>query len=126
MGTFGGRSSLRTWLYRIAVNLCLNTLRDAQRRAHVVLDETRVPVAAAQHEAAEQAATRQRLRAAVDRLPPKQRMTVILRVYQELPFSEVAEIMGNSEGSAKVNFHHAMKRLKRWLADDPAQSEDAQ
>jgi RNA polymerase sigma-70 factor, ECF subfamily len=52
------------------------------------------------------------LRAAVAELPPKQRMVVELRIFDELPFAAVAAIAGCSEDAAKVNFHHAVKRLR--------------
>jgi RNA polymerase sigma-70 factor (ECF subfamily) len=39
-------------------------------------------------------------------------MVLELRIYDELPFREVAELAGCSENSAKVNFHHAVKRLR--------------
>ena len=116
LGSFRGQATFRTWIYRIAVNLCLNAIRDAQRHATTPLDEGTLGVEASQHHQAERSAQRQLLRQAVDRLPPKQRMTVILRVYQDLPFAEVAEILGSSENSAKVNYHHAMKRLRQLVA----------
>ncbi len=118
LGTFGGRSAFRTWLYRIAVNLCLNAIRDRDRRPTVDLEPQTGAVAASQHEELDRSERRGRLRQAVDRLPPKQRMTVILRIYHELPFSEVAEIMNNSIGSSKVNYHHAMKRLKAMVEQE--------
>ena len=43
-------------------------------------------------------------------------MVLELRVYDELPFREVAELAGCSENAAKVNFHHAVKRLRAILA----------
>jgi RNA polymerase sigma-70 factor (ECF subfamily) len=58
---------------------------------------------------------RRRLWRAIDELPPKQRLVLELRVYDELPFREVAEIAGCSENAAKVNFHHAVKRLRESL-----------
>lgn len=120
LGSFGGRAAFRTWLYRITVNLCLNAIRDGQRRTTSELDESCLGVEPDQHRLAEQSAERARLRAAVDRLPPKQRMTVILRVYEDLSFAEVAEVLGSSVNSAKVNYHHAMKRLKLLVAEGKA------
>lgn len=119
LGSFQGRSAFRTWLYRIAVNLCLNAIRDGQRRATTELDESAHGVAAEQHQQVERAAERAALRAAVDLLPPKQKMTVMLRVYEDMPFAEVAEVCGCSVNSAKVNYHHAMKRLKQIMAKEP-------
>jgi RNA polymerase sigma-70 factor, ECF subfamily len=118
IGSFGGRSSFRTWLFRIAVNLCLNAIRDRDRRPTVGLADQTVAVPASQHDDLDHFERRVWLRRAVELLPPKQRMTVILRIYHEFPFSEVAEIMDVSEGSAKVNYHHAMGRLRSLQAPE--------
>ena len=118
LGTFGGRSAFRTWLYRIAVNLCLNAIRDKKRRPVVELDEHAGAVPAEQHAAADLSEQRDRLRTAVDQLPPKQQATVILRTYHDLPFAEVAQVLESSVGSVKVNYHHAMKRLRELMVDE--------
>jgi RNA polymerase sigma-70 factor (ECF subfamily) len=56
------------------------------------------------------------LQDAVARLPGRQRRIVELRVYQELPFSEIAVVMATTANAAKVSYHHAVKKLKRSLA----------
>jgi RNA polymerase sigma-70 factor (ECF subfamily) len=48
-------------------------------------------------------------------LPRKQRATLILRVYHELPHEQIAEILGSSVGAAKANFFHALANLKKLL-----------
>jgi DNA-directed RNA polymerase specialized sigma24 family protein len=45
---------------------------------------------------------------------------VALRVHRDLPYAEIARFTGCTENAAKVNFHHALKRLRRALADDAA------
>jgi RNA polymerase sigma factor (sigma-70 family) len=55
------------------------------------------------------------VRAAIRRLPPKQRATLILRIYHELPHEEIAGILGSSVGAAKANLFHALANLKRLL-----------
>ena len=64
-------------------------------------------------EAAEAAAT---LREAVSNLPTKQRMTLELRIYEDLPFRDIANALEISEGAAKVNFHYAVKKLRKMLS----------
>ncbi|HJZ87757.1 MAG TPA: sigma-70 family RNA polymerase sigma factor [Polyangia bacterium] len=115
---FRGAAQFRTWLYRIAVNLGLNYLRDHAKFAREESLEARAsagPPAVDQLVAAEDA---RRLRAAVTRLPRKQRLTLELRVYEDLSFREVAQILGTSEGAAKVNYHYAVKRLKQLLGEE--------
>ena len=55
------------------------------------------------------------VRAAIRNLPPKQRATLILRVYHELPHEEIAAVLGGSVGAAKANFFHALANLKKLL-----------
>jgi RNA polymerase sigma-70 factor (ECF subfamily) len=58
-----------------------------------------------------------RVRAAIARLPPKQRATLILRTYQELSHQEIAAVLGSSVGAVKANFFHALANLKKQLGD---------
>jgi RNA polymerase sigma-70 factor (ECF subfamily) len=109
-------TSFRAWLYRIAVNLTLNHVRDHARFVHDALDDAPAPHTSPTDDIARAQESR-RLRAAVERLPPKQRLTLELRVYEDLSFREVAEALGSNEGAAKVNFHHAVKRLKQLLGE---------
>jgi RNA polymerase sigma-70 factor (ECF subfamily) len=56
------------------------------------------------------------LRRAIAQLPPKQRATVVLRVYQDLSHEEIARVLGSSVGAVKANFFHALGNLKRLVA----------
>lgn len=120
LGGFRAEASFRTWLYRIAINLCLNHLRD--RRREEVRSELADAVPAPQVGGERALLERERgdhLRDAIAELPPKQRLVLELRIYDELPFREVAELAGCSENAAKVNFHHAVKRLRALLSGEP-------
>jgi RNA polymerase sigma-70 factor (ECF subfamily) len=116
IGRFRGESSFSTWLYRIAVNACLN-FRAARRPVAQELPETLVDPdrgAPARVEADERA---REVRAAVGRLPEKQRATLILKVYHELTHEEVAEILGSTVGTVKANLFHALGNLRRLMAE---------
>jgi RNA polymerase sigma-70 factor (ECF subfamily) len=116
--TFKGQSAFGTWLYRVTVNVCLN--RKAVRRAAVEPLDAREPedTAAERQDGAvlrkERAAT---VRAAIARLPRKQRATMILRMYHELPHDQIAAILGSSVGAVKANFFHALANLKKLLQE---------
>jgi RNA polymerase sigma factor (sigma-70 family) len=56
------------------------------------------------------------VRHAIRQLPPRQRATLILRVYQELSHEEIARILGGTVGAAKTNFFHALGNLRRLLS----------
>jgi RNA polymerase sigma-70 factor, ECF subfamily len=120
LGRFKGDASIGTWLYRIAVNLCLNKVGSRAPRTEPI-DERSAPPSAepdamSQLMSAERAT---RVRAAIGRLPRKQRATLILRVYQDLPHQEIARLLGSSVGAVKANFFHALHNLKRLLGDEP-------
>jgi RNA polymerase sigma-70 factor (ECF subfamily) len=56
-----------------------------------------------------------RVRQAIRRLPPKQRATLVLRVYQDLSYEEIARVLGGTVGGVKANFFHALGNLKRMV-----------
>ena len=58
------------------------------------------------------------VRRIVDRIPDKYRDVVILRIYGELPFSQVGKVLGISEGSAKIIFFRAKKMLMEEMENE--------
>jgi RNA polymerase sigma-70 factor (ECF subfamily) len=116
---FRGESAFSTWLYRIAVNTCLN-FRSARRRETQELSESLADGAPAASERLEQEERSERVRRAVTRLPEKQRATLILKVYHDLTHEEVAAILGASVGTVKANLFHALANLKKLMEGDAA------
>jgi len=115
LATFRGAASVRSWLYRIAINCALSWLRDHRREeASEIADDalTATNPAPAQLIAGEDTAA---LRAAIAQLPPKQKLVLELRVFDDLSFKEVAELAECTENTAKVNFHYAVKKLRELL-----------
>jgi RNA polymerase sigma-70 factor, ECF subfamily len=113
---FKGQSTLATWLYRIAVNVCLNRMALKTPRAEALDPRDREDQRAERPDLTllreERAAE---VRAAIRQLPRKQRATLILRVYHDLPHEQIAGILGSSVGAAKANFFHALANLKKLL-----------
>jgi RNA polymerase sigma-70 factor (ECF subfamily) len=117
---FRGAASVRSWLYRIAINCSLSWLRDHKREQPAEIDEEQLvepPAAPGRISDGEDGV---RLRAAISQLPPKQKLVLELRVFDDLSFKEVAELADCSENTAKVNFHYAVKRLRDILGGDDA------
>ena len=56
-----------------------------------------------------------RVRAVLADLPEKQKLSVSLRIFEGLSFREIGEIIDSTEGSARVNYHHGIRRLKELL-----------
>src|SRR5919201_575533 len=116
---FRGGSSLATWLYRIGVNVCLNKVtvkkpitEDIDARQHVdMLHESQVDRVLREERAV-------KVRAAIAQLPPKQRATLVLRMYQELSHEEIAGVLDSSVGAVKANFFHALGNLKKILGTE--------
>jgi RNA polymerase sigma-70 factor (ECF subfamily) len=116
---FRGGSSLATWLYRIGVNVCLNRL-SVKAVPTEPIDEQQ-PVDHRYEPATERlvrAERARRVRAAIAQLPRKQRATLILRVYHEMPHQEIAQVLGSSVGAVKANFCHALSNLKKLLGGE--------
>jgi len=112
-------AAFATWLYRIAVNVCLSRLASRRPPNEPLTDDGMLVDAGASPVA--DLLTRERARAvrkAVDRLPARQRATVILRVFHGLPHAEIAAALGSSVGSVKANFFHALRNLKRLLDEE--------
>jgi len=112
--------SFKSWLFRIVVNLAKNHLRDTARfdRGEEAHEREAEPTAADAHQRIEAAQQQKALREAVARLPKRQREVLLLRIDGDLPFAEIAETLGITEVNAKVNFHHAVQKLKEWLKPD--------
>ena len=119
--TFRAQASLGTWLYRIAVNVCLNKVSAKPRSEPLdpLLAANDERVASMEETAAEALLRGERaalVRAAIARLPKKQRATLVLRVYHDLPHEQIAGILGSSVGAVKANFFHALHNLKKLLS----------
>ena len=113
--SFRGTASVRSWLFRIAINCSLSWIRDHKREQPGEVAEdalTEEPAGLTNLTGDEEGA---RLRAAILMLPPKQKLVLELRVFDDLPFKEVADLADCSENTAKVNFHYAVKRLREIL-----------
>jgi RNA polymerase sigma-70 factor (ECF subfamily) len=113
---FKGDAQLSTWLYRVAVNVCLNKRALKTPQFETVEPEAHVDQ---RHLSADDLVARDEraavVRRAIAKLPPKQRATLVLRAYQDLSHEEIARVLGSSVGAVKANFFHALGNLKRLL-----------
>ena len=120
LAAFRGAASVRSWLYRIAINCALSWLRDHRREQPSEIAEdslTAMPIAPSRIAEGQDGV---RLRAAIEQLPPKQKLVLELRVFDDLSFKEVAELADCTENTAKVNFHYAVKKLREILGGSDA------
>jgi RNA polymerase sigma-70 factor, ECF subfamily len=116
IGGFRFDSTFKTWIYRIGINQCHNFFRQNKNREFASIED--IPLVDLKADQEEDLAEKEKitaLRKAVERLPHKQKMVVTLRIYQELSFEEIGKVLNIRENSAKVNFHHALEKLKEWM-----------
>ena len=115
LGSFRQEARFSTWLYRIAMNLCLTHRKTAARQAPGEPDDRlrdERDDSLATLVATERA---QAVEAAIQALPPQQQATLTLRVQHGLSHREIAEVLGCAEGTAKANYFHAIRALQRKL-----------
>ena len=116
LDAFRGESSLRTWLFTIERRLMLDRRRSERRQRAMVSIEP--SDATTDYDAldgllAEEAENR--VRKAVTSLSPTQREVFLLRVEQGLSSKEIADLVGTTEGAARVHSHNAMRAVKEFL-----------
>lgn len=117
---FKGDSALSTWLYRVGVNACLNRVALKQPRLETIEPEQHVDHRSpSAHEMVARGERAVEVRRAIAKLPPKQRATLVLRMYQEMSHEEIAGVLGSSVGAVKANLFHALGNLKRHLQQEP-------
>lgn len=104
---FKGRSSYKTWIYRITVNTCLSHLRENNKLI-------RIPLADFSESQVTESDATDTLMQAIGQLAEVDRL-VIMMVLDELTYEEMGEVMGISEGNLRVRIHRIKKRLKTIL-----------
>jgi RNA polymerase sigma-70 factor, ECF subfamily len=116
MAEFRGESSLRTWLFTIERRLLLDRRRAERRRPDAAeIDEADAATEYTALDAMVAGETESRIRHALDRLSPMQRNVFMLRVTEGLSYKEIAEVVGTTEGAARVHYHNAVRAIKELV-----------
>jgi RNA polymerase sigma-70 factor (ECF subfamily) len=116
--SFRRESSLRTWLFTILRRLLLDRRRVERRgRSHVQLEEAGLATEHGPLDGVVAAETQARVEAAVRGLTRMQREVFALRVSEGLSYKEIAEVLGSTEGAARVHYHNALRAVKEVLDD---------
>ncbi|KPL21972.1 MAG: hypothetical protein AMJ93_08315 [Anaerolineae bacterium SM23_84] len=112
------RSSFSGWLYRIAHNLVVDYFRTGQLDKNVPLDD--VPVVAREHpaEAAERSLTSEQLRRSISQLTDAQGLVITLKFIEGMSNSEVAAVIGKSEGAVKSLQFRGLAALRRFIGEE--------
>lgn len=108
---FEGRASFKSWLYQIAVNTARNKLRE-NRFDFSNIEDVQLGVSATAENSMVHSAVSEMIQVQVDRLPFKQKTALVLRVYEDMSFAEIAEVMACPYDTAKANYRHALMKLR--------------
>ena len=106
-----GKGSLSSWLYRIARNAVIDYYRGRKETANIE-DAFGLGFDERLAEKLDAKESFEKIAAYLETLSPKQREIIILRIWEELPYKEIAEIVGGSEGSAKMMFLRSIKEIR--------------
>lgn len=105
--------SLKSWVYRIATNESVTFLRT--KRDTASLADLGAEPATADSYVDYSDVESVRLQQAIGKLPEKQRLAFHLRYYEEMNYQEMAEVMGSSPATAKVNYHLAKEKIVKQM-----------
>ncbi len=114
LNSFEGRASFKSWLYQITVNTARNKLRES-RLETTDIEFVQISVGAIAESSLVHSAVKDLLQHEIDKLPLKQKTALVLRVYEDLSFKEIAEVMECPYDTAKANYRHALIKLKQSL-----------
>jgi RNA polymerase sigma-70 factor, ECF subfamily len=117
IGQFRGEAAFSTWLYRLVVNACLDVARHRAAHASLAARTTRESIATTDSQEDEYARAQlaTSVRAAISALPPKFRVAVLLRYFDDLSYEEMAEALGCSMGTVASRLSRGHKLLAEHL-----------
>ena len=126
LGRFERKAAFYSWLYRITMNLCIDFLRNRSRTKSVSLDAEAAYLPNglirgykqySPTKYVEEKELQQHIINAVSTLSPKQREVFVLRHWDGLQIKEIANAIGRSEGTVKAHLFHAVRNLRKQLAE---------
>ena len=118
--SFRGDSQLFTWLYRIATNESLTFLKKKRTKLFI-------PMVDVEHDLSQNLESdalisgddiQLKLQKALLTLPEKQRLVFNMKYFDEMKYDQISEILGTSVGALKASYHHAVKKIEKFVRDD--------
>lgn len=118
--SFKGGSKLYTWIYRIATNEALNHLRKSKRRFFLPIGDIEYELTSSLDADVYYNGDdiELKLQKAILKLPKKQRLVFNMKYFEEMKFKDISEIMKVSIGSLKAQYHHAVKKIEKFVKED--------
>lgn len=113
---FEERSSFKSWLFRIGINTANNKMR-ARRADAVSMEDVQASVPSEAERTLVYRDLQKLIASELEKLPDRQRMALTLRIFEDLSFNEIAQIMDCPYDTAKANYRHALLKLKSALEE---------
>jgi RNA polymerase sigma factor (sigma-70 family) len=119
LDNFRGESQLYTWLYRIATNETISFLKTKRLKMFVSFESAENHFAKHLEADSEMSgdSIQGKLQRAILKLPDKQRLVFNMKYYEEMKYEEMSEILGTSVGALKASYHHAVKKIERYVVE---------
>jgi RNA polymerase sigma-70 factor (ECF subfamily) len=112
------QSQVSTWILGIARNKALDRARARQREPELLREiDRRASARATPEQIARRDSQAERVRSALEKLSPEHREVIMLAFYNELSYSEIAQILNCPEGTVKSRVYYAKEQLKRILSE---------
>lgn len=116
---FRSESSLYTWLYSIATNEALTLIRKREKTSGVSIDDlesifTVSPEGDTWFDGDEASL---KLQNAILKLPEKQRTVFNMKYFDDMSYEEISLALGTSVGALKASYHHAVKKIERFITE---------
>jgi len=117
---FNHKSTLFTWIYRIAVNESLNFLEKKKKRRFFSMEDHQEVMKAYVEESplVDGNEIQRKLQQAILKLPEKQRLVFNLRYFEEIPYEDISKMTDTSVGGLKASYHHAVKKIEEILKQE--------
>jgi RNA polymerase sigma-70 factor, ECF subfamily len=112
---FEGRSSIYTWLYKIAMNETYTFKKARTAKATSNIEDQAYWLEAKDSDEFDGDGAVKKLEVAINQLPDKQKQVFNLRYYDEMSYSEMSTLLSTSEGALKASYHHALKKIESSL-----------
>ncbi|MCB9026225.1 MAG: sigma-70 family RNA polymerase sigma factor [Bdellovibrionaceae bacterium] len=116
LNRFEGRASFKSWIYQIALNTAKNKLR-SNKYNHINVEKINLATHSQTEGELFKEDIKKILNEEIDKLPDKQRLALTLRIYEDLSFKEISEIMDCPYDTAKANYRHALMKLRHRFED---------
>lgn len=121
LNTFNFQSTLFTWIYKITSTRSLNFIKKKKVKKFLFLDDENVREMQSKSDVVKDVESKEKIEKldkVLQKLPEKQREVFIMRQFDELNYSEIAEITNKSTGALKANYFHALKKVTEMMEDE--------